>query len=291
MPQSSPPVLLLGATGALGTHLGQQLQQRGHAVRALLRNPNRDRQRLGFTPEEVFPGDLRQPETLRAACQGIETVVSAAGASLALALRPGSPTFDEVDAAGHRNLAEAAAEAGVQRVAYVSVLATEATRDLAYVRAHLDAEAALQAGPFETTIVAPTGYFGSFDIFLTLARFGFAPAPGGGSAETNPIAEADLAAFVLDALDQSAGKQEVGGPEVITRRQIAQLALKARQRRGFVMAPPLALLKLQGKLLTPLDRRLAQLLAFFAAVSGSECLAPPTGSTTLAQYFQDRLGN
>src|ERR1700735_3330036 len=64
-------ILVIGATGRVGSQVISQLTAMGAQVRALVRNPNAAR----FAPQvEVRGGDLTVPETLDGCLDGIDTV-------------------------------------------------------------------------------------------------------------------------------------------------------------------------------------------------------------------------
>ena len=71
-------ILVVGATGQLGTAVIDRLQGKGHRLRALVRAASP----RSFEAEgvELAFGDLRDPESLVAACQGMTTVVATANA-------------------------------------------------------------------------------------------------------------------------------------------------------------------------------------------------------------------
>jgi len=65
-------VLVTGATGYIGGRLIPRLLDRGHTVRALVRDPRRIAGRSWFERVEVARGDLTQPAGLRAALAGVD---------------------------------------------------------------------------------------------------------------------------------------------------------------------------------------------------------------------------
>ena len=111
-----PVVLVAGATGKTGSLVVAQLKAEGYPVRAFVRSAARAAERLG-TDVEAAVGDLRDPATIAAALDGVDMVINAAGS--------GVPAADDnmprhVDFEGARNLAYAAAAAGVGHYVLVS---------------------------------------------------------------------------------------------------------------------------------------------------------------------------
>lgn len=111
-----PLVMVAGATGKTGALVVAQLQAEGYPVRAFVRSAAKAAERLGPEVEAVV-GDLRDPASIAAALDGVDVLINAAGS--------GVPAADDnmpehVDFKGTRNLADAAAAAGVGRYVLVS---------------------------------------------------------------------------------------------------------------------------------------------------------------------------
>jgi len=272
---------VVGATSKLGGLVVQALRERGHRVEALVRRPGA----WGDGPARRC--DLLRPETLDPAMEGLQVVVSVAGASLMP--WPVSPrtTFEQTDRDGHARLAEAAAAAGVRRVVYVSVFGDADMEALAYVRAHRGAEEALMAHLPEVVVARPTGLFGAFDQLLPLARRGIGVDVRGGRARTNPLSEVDLARFLAEAADGviGPGVNDLGGPDVWTRAEIWDLAFAACERRGIHVPSSSAGLRVAAAMVHPIDRRAADVLRFVAHILTHDSIAPRVGEHTLPAHW------
>ena len=278
-----PRLLLAGATGHLGQALAAALKQRGWWIRALTR-------RLPDTlphVDDVVHGDLRDAASLAGCCDDVDAVFSTAGASLALSPSWQSPTYWQVDFEGNRNLLREAERARVAAFGYVSVYATPAYADTAYVQAHAAFADLLRDSGMRPVILCPTGFFSAFDVFVRIARLGVAPLIGDGSARTNPIHVADLADVCAEALaDDASVDLDVGGPDVWTRKEIFELAFQAVGKRPRFLPTPEALLTINRVLVRPVDPRLASLLAFFQRINQTDVVAPAHGSRRLDDYFR-----
>jgi len=112
-------VLVVGATGLVGGAVCQKLVERGEKVRALVRATSSN-ERVGALRSsgvELCVGDLKDPDSIAAACHGVDAVISTA--SSALSRQPGD-SIESVDADGQMNLVEAAKGANVERFLFVS---------------------------------------------------------------------------------------------------------------------------------------------------------------------------
>jgi len=295
-PVSSPRlVLVAGATGCLGRHVVTEFVRRGVSVRALSRRAAPGGKGNGAANDsipgvEAFRGDVLNPSSLAGCCDGVDAVVSCIGGSLDLyAWRDRAP-YSRVDSDGNLALLETARQAGAGAFVYVSVFGVPALEQTAYVKAHREVEQALATSGLDHRIVRPTGFFGFLDEVLAMARRGFVPLIGDGSARTNPVDERDLAEAVVGALDSPARVIEIGGPDVLSRAGIASLAAEASGRRVRVLHSSPRAWTAASTILGRLQPRLAQLLEFAAAVSTNDAIAPGRGRRRLEDYFREQSG-
>lgn len=279
-------ILVAGATGALGRHLLTELKRRGHRTRALVRDPAR---LPADVADEITIADLTDGAApLTSACHGADIVVSAAGQATTLARAPDRRGFDAVDRAGNERLFAAARAAGVARAGYVTVFNADRLRGTAYVDAHEAVVAQLRSHGPPATVIRATGFFSAHAEILDAARRGPVPLFAGGRCRSNPVHEADLASVVADALEREIGEVAVGGPEVLTRREEAELAFATLGRRAPLLPMPYAAARGLAALVRPLDRRRAETLAFVAAVSSIDMVAPPHGTRRVGEYLREQ---
>ena len=111
--------LLTGATGFVGGHLARALLDHGVQVRCLVRESSR-RDALEGLAVELAPGDLRDGESVRGAMQGC-TVVYHCAADYRLYV-PDPEQMYASNVEGTRNVMQAAADCGVERVVYTSTV-------------------------------------------------------------------------------------------------------------------------------------------------------------------------
>jgi uncharacterized protein YbjT (DUF2867 family) len=273
-------VLVAGATGYVGRHVAREFQRRGHRVRALVRDAAKLRS-IGVTPDEVRVGDVTRPDSLVGVCDDVEIVFSCIGQ-----MRPGrGPSFDDVDLRGNEALLDRALAAGARRFMYVACFRGESLRHLAVVRAHEAFVETLVRAPIAHVVLRPTGFFSDMDEFFAMARAGRVLLLGTGDHCINPIHGADLAAVCADSITRDDCAIEVGGPEVLSYRQIAHLAFAALGRAPHITSVPAWVHAPAVHALRPLSANAAGLVQFLSAVTQMDSVAPLFGSHRLAEHY------
>lgn len=275
-------LLVAGSTGYLGRHLVRELKDRGHRVRALVRDPARLAP-VRDAVDEVFTADATDREALAGCCDGIDAVVSAIG----LVGRRSRQTCWDVDRGANRNLLDEALRAGAGRFVYSSVVRAPALEKLELVRAKRAFERDLRDSGMAHTILLPNGFFSDFDEYLAMARKGRVYVFGDGGFRATPVDGADVAAAAADALGADAAEVEIGGPEVLTHEQIARAAFSALGRTPRITHVPAGLLRAGLALMrrvTPL--RVHGVAEFPLTVLTHDVLSPTTGRRHLADHFQ-----
>lgn len=281
-------VLVAGASGRLGCEVVGELKRRGERVRALGRDPGR-MEGVRDLADEVCVVDALRPETLPAAFEGADRVFSCLGASVIPMPRYGGRTFSRVDYPANRNLIQAAARAGVRKFVYVSVFGAERLPDNDFIRGHERVVEELRGSGMEYAVLRPTGFFSSMEEILLIASRGLLPEFRGGTPRTNPIHEADLAELCVDAFDWAPGEErDVGGPDVLSRRQIAQYAWQALGREGRAVRVPVEVLRNAGRLIYPFYPRVGALMTFIAEILIDDFVAPTYGTRHIRDYFNER---
>jgi dihydroflavonol-4-reductase len=171
-------VLVTGATGFTGGHLARSLAARGDAVSALVRTQGPATAALAQAGITLVAGDLRDPQALVAATDGVDVVYHVAAIYRQAGLA--DDVYRAVNARAVRDVIEAAARGGVRRVVHCSTVGVHG--DVEHPPANEDAplrpgdvyqqtklegeELAREAGArlgIEVTIVRPTGIYGPGD--------------------------------------------------------------------------------------------------------------------------------
>jgi NADH dehydrogenase len=251
-------ILVAGGTGFVGGGIVRELARRGKPVAVLTRNAQKARGRFPELSVDYREGDVTNPETLVAAMQGVETVIGAAQFPNSPIENPGKgQTFEKVDAIGTENLLRAAKAAGVQRYVYLSGVGA-APEGRHWFRAKWRAETAVRESGLTWTIIRPTWVYGpedsSLNRFLGMSRFlPFVPQIGDiGKQRMQPVFIDDVGRAVAESLDNAAANNqlfELGGPDVMSMRDVVKAALDVAGRRRLILPAPKFVMKLAASLL------------------------------------------
>ena len=140
------------------------------------------------------------------------------------------------------------------------------------------------------TIVRPSGFFNDLTEILEMAAKGTVWLIGDGNAPLNPIHGADLAEFIVERLvDPSAAWREfpVGGPDLLSQTEIAELAFAALGTEARIHPSPRWLMPAIAKCVMPFNGNLGSFLAMLGALGTSQNVsAPQRGSRRLGDFFE-----
>ncbi|MFB6150785.1 MAG: NAD(P)H-binding protein [Haloarculaceae archaeon] len=229
-------VLVTGATGFVGGHLVPALVAAGHEVRALVRDAQQYDPPAGV---DVVEGDLLDPESLAGAFDGVT-----AAYYLVHSMRAGED-FEERDRRAARNFADAAGAGDVERVVYLGGLGEEGDDLSPHLRSRREVERVLGDGDYDLTTLRAAVIVGdgsaSFRMVRQLVtRLPVMVTPRWVDNECQPIAVADVVAYlagVLDAPETAGGTYGVGGPDVLTYREMMLRTAEAMGRRRPLVLP------------------------------------------------------
>jgi NADH dehydrogenase len=212
---------------------------------------------------QVVQGDLRDPASLRRACDGATKVVASAHSLFGR----GTERSALVDDKGHRDLIDAAKEAGVQHFVYISVLFTAPDHPIPFARYKYNVEQYLKASGLNYTIVQASAFMEAHAhgmIGKPVLEKGKVTLFGKGESLRNFVAVDDVAQFVLLALENQAaqGKTiQVGGPDNLSNKQVVALYEQVSGRRAKVRHVPRPVLSVMSRLLRPFHPGLSQIMA------------------------------
>lgn len=219
-------VVIAGATGYAGRHLVEEYVARGWKVLALTRRPMEEPSTdATITWVSV---QVTDPASLRGIMDGADLVVSALG----ITRQRDGLTYRDVDFQANVNLLEEAMRAKVPRFCYIHVLKAEQMLNAPGVRAKHDFVQRLQQETtIQSTVVCPSGFFSDMRDFLDMAKQGRVWLFGDGSNTINPIHGADLAKATVVAVEAQKASFNVGGPEIFSHKQLAELAFQCLHKQ------------------------------------------------------------
>ncbi|MCX7543349.1 NAD(P)H-binding protein [Corynebacterium sp. P5848] len=285
------PITVVGASGYLGRYIVAELDARGHRVRAVVRDLTRSAQpgphgspALCGAGTELVRADVTVAGQVTGLLDGSRRVFSALGVT-----RQKASPWD-VDFLANLTVLREAERIGVESMLYVGALGVERGTSLV-ARSKTAFAAALESSSVGGQIVNPSGYFSDMASYVTLARRGFVILPPDPNMRLNPIHGADLAAFCADLSgNQSVPhsiRVEVGGPDVLTAREISQLAADATGTRPHTLRIPRRLLNGAVWTATRISERHGNLARFFAEAMTGDAVGRCTGTRHLSDWFQE----
>jgi uncharacterized protein YbjT (DUF2867 family) len=276
-------ILVAGATGYLGQFVVKASKAKGYWVRAL----GRSAEKLASVEEyadELFVGEVTDPDSLNGLCDGIDVVFSSVG----ITRQKDGLTYRDVDYQANSNLLTMAEASGVSKFMYVHVLNAEKLRHIAMIQAKQAFVDELRRSTLDDMVICPTGFFSDMEELLSMARSGRVYLFGDGSSRINPIHGADLAEFCVGAIDSQGQHFDVGGPEVFTYREIAELAFDVLDQPERITGVPKALVSAAVgamRWLTP--TKVFGAVEFMASVMTMDVIGEAHGQRRLADHFRD----
>jgi uncharacterized protein YbjT (DUF2867 family) len=234
-------VTVFGGGGFVGRYVCESLLKRGVRVRIAQRNPRQAYiiQPLAEVGQFGFvQADITRPASVRDALTGATAAINLCGVF--------GKAMQSVHVGGARNVAEAAAELGLDALVHISAIGADPDSQSAYGRTKGDGEAAVRRAFPAATIIRPSLVFGPEDNltnrFAKLARLPVLPVI---AAKRNfrPVYVRDLArAIAMAALDPQYCETtyEIGGPQVMSMVELHHAILELTgQKPDLVPLPDL----------------------------------------------------
>ncbi|WFP52125.1 SDR family oxidoreductase [Methylomonas sp. EFPC3] len=200
---SADKILVAGATGGTGQHIVHHLLQQGQSVRIFARDADKVQRLFGSTAAlEIQIGDIRDPQAVAQAVQGVTHIISAVGARSQDEDDPNSARY--VDYEGTQHLVKAAQHYGVQQIILVSSAGlsdsvyAESVKNRPILLWKKQAEQAVQSSGIPYSLVRPGRLLdedgGQFGIRVTQGDY----------QRVEGIARNDVARVCVAALNQPA---------------------------------------------------------------------------------------
>jgi uncharacterized protein YbjT (DUF2867 family) len=216
---------VLGATGFIGRALVPALEQEAEVVAISRHGP--------------VVADATDPEALARAFEGVDVVYY-------LVHSLGSGDFSSVDTRAAETVAREASRAGARQIVYLGGLGDDAPELSEHLRSRAETARTLAGGDVPVTtlraaVVVGKGSAGFETIVALVERLPVMIAPKWVSMPTQPIALADVVGYLAGV----AGRREafgetfdVGGPDVLTYRQMIERVARLRGRRPLIVEVP-----------------------------------------------------
>jgi NADH dehydrogenase len=245
-------VTVFGGSGFLGRNVVRALAKRDYRIRVAVRRPELagHLQPLGKVGQiHAVQANLRYPASVEAAMRDSHVAINLCG----ILAEGGAQTFDAVQGIGAGTVARAAGAVGA-RMVHISAIGADAASPSRYARAKAAGEQAVLSAAPDATILRPSVVFGPEDQFTNrfaaLARMSPAlPLIGGGLTKMQPVYVGDVATAVADAVDgktKPGATYELGGPEVLTMREIMEIILATIDRKRMLVSLPFGLAKFKA---------------------------------------------
>jgi NADH dehydrogenase len=238
-------ITIIGGSGFVGRYVVQRLARQGWIIRVAVRRPDsalflKPLGQVGqITPVQA---NIRDDASVARAVAGADAVVNLTG----ILYESGRQTFEAVHVDGARRIAVAARAAGAGRLVHMSAIGADPASPADYARSKAAGEAAMREAFPGATIVRPSILFGAedefFNRFAAMARLSpVLPLIGGGGTRFQPAYVGDVAEAIDRILEmpETAGKTyELGGPAVLTFRELMEELLRQIGRKRCLVPVP-----------------------------------------------------
>ncbi len=252
-------ITVFGGSGFVGRYVVRALAKKGYRIRAAVRRPDLagHLQPMGTVGQiHAVQANVRFPESVADAVEGADGVVNL----VAVLAEEGKQSFHALHAEGARTVAHAARNAGATSFVHVSAIGASSESPSDYAKTKAEGEAVVLEEFSSAVILRPSIIFGPedefFNRFASMAEISpVLPAIGGGTTRFQPVYVGDVAASVVAVLEGGAKTgtvYELGGPEVLTFRQLLERVVAYTGRNRRIVSLPYWLARLQAFLTSPL---------------------------------------
>ncbi|MCU0588136.1 MAG: NAD(P)H-binding protein [Syntrophobacteraceae bacterium] len=238
-------VLLTGVTGFVGGRLLPHLQGRAIQTRCLVRSPGRVAGRLQGPHVELAAGDLLDRGSLARALEGQDAAVylvhSMGGRSVVHYM-----DYIERDMQAAENFMWAAERTGLRRIIYLGGLGEMGDNLAPHLASRQKVGEILQSGTVKTTVLRAANIIGAggapFEMLRYLVeRLPVMLCPRWIDTPGEPIAVQNVVEYIAGCLtipETAGGNFDIGGPDIITYRQLMLIYARVRGLKRLVFSVP-----------------------------------------------------
>ena len=229
--------LILGATGYVGGSLLSHLIEKNHRLKCLVRDPSR----LSRTGIEMVKGDASDRTAVESALDGCDRIVY-----LIHSMSGGTDSFEALDRRIATNVAAAAGSSGVRQIVYLGALGNRRQSQTPHLRSRHEVAEILRASGIPVTELRAAVIIGagsaSFEMIRMLVdRLPVMICPRWVNVKTQPIAIEDVLRYIAQSLTQPdalGATVDIGGPDVLSYRDMMQSVARQMQLRRLILPVP-----------------------------------------------------
>lgn len=242
-------VTIYGGSGFVGKYIARRMAQAGWRVRVAVRRPNEAmhvRPYGAVGQVEPVLCNIRDDASVEAAMQGADAVINCVGVLNEI----GKNGFEAVQQDGAERIARLAKATGVARMVHISAIGADAEAESLYSQTKARGEEAVLNHMPDAMILRPSVIFGTEDNFINrfaaMTRYGPVLPVAGAETKFQPVFVDDVAeAAVMGATGAAEGGiYELGGPDVVTLREILVAMLKEIRRARLIVNIPFGIARL-----------------------------------------------
>lgn len=225
---------------------------------------------------------MTDPQQLEGICDGVDVVISCLG----ITRQQDGLKYMDIDYQANLNILLEAEKSGVEKFIYISAFNAPTYSNVRLLRAkERFASRLLDSEQLQPCVIRPNGFFSDLEAIYHMATKGRVYQFGASAMKLNPIHGEDLATFCLEAIPSNRKELDVGGPEILTTTEIAQLAFEAQCKNGRIVRLPDCLRRVILRLMNHLPEKWGGPAEFFLTVMGKDSIAPVYGEHKIRDHY------
>ncbi len=272
-------VLIVGATGVLGSAAAMHFLQHNFSVRAFVRNKEKAAA-LEKEGAEIFTGDLTNHSSIVKACDDVDVILACAHGMLG----KGKNKSANIDDIGHKTLVDSTAKAGVEHFIYSSVFGASKNSPIDFNRSKFAVEEYIEQSGLNYTILRFPAFM-EWHVHNLLGKLiiekGKVTILGKGDNPTNFVAVNDI----VQALDKIILNKDyynrvikIAGPQNMSRNEIAKLYGSVLNITPRIRHVPVGALKILSSIISPFHEGIGRIMKFAAYYDNVDATMNPQDS-------------